>query len=305
MTTSRSPSPAPASAKATADKPASAKASTSAKASADKPADKPVHRRKTADRAIEILPPLPDAKDWTWTPGDITLPPALEFDPVILRGGENSATPMKQRVFIRVLAETGRVRLAAKAAGKLEGSFYHLRCHEKGASFAAAWLRALDFGTPRVLDILVDQAINGVPEYIYKDGELIGERRKFNHGLMMWLVAHNMPEKFGVMGGLMQGRGAGSISDAARLKQLRKEWEAEWKAKYLGRATEEEAKAEILRKLDVLGVRIELEEAAKFADDPAKRAAWETLYGPQDWDEIAVYRKGRGAQMHGGASTGA
>lgn len=269
--------------------------SASAKASADKPA-----RRLKGDKSIEILPPLADAEEWTCTPDDITLPPELEFDTVERRPGRNAVTPMKQRVFIRVLAETGRVELAARAAGNGSGSFYYLRNQERGKSFAAAWLRALDVGTGRVLDVLLDHAVNGVPEYIYKDGVLVAERRRFNHHLMMWLVAHNMPEKYGVHGGLMHS-GSGGAVGAARMKRLKAEWHAEWKAEWKAnhplKATEEETNAAILKRLKVLGIRLELEEASKFVDDPEKRAAWEVLHGPQDWNLIARYRVDREERM--------
>lgn len=39
-----------------------------------------------------------------------------------------------------------------------------------------------------------------------------------------------------------------------------------------------------------LGIRVEYEQVSKFVDDPEKRAAWEVLYGSQDWDNIARYR---------------
>lgn len=249
--------------------------------------------RSKDDKSIEILPPLADGEDWTCTPDDITLPPELEFETIERRGGRNAVTPMKQRVFIRVLAETGRVCLAAKAAGNTPGSFYYLRNTERGQSFGAAWDRARDFGTGRVLDILLDHAINGVPEYIYKDGVLVAERRRFNHHLMMWLVAHNMPEKYGVHGGLMHS-GSDGAAGAARMKRLKAEWHAEWEAEWEAKnriaATAEETNAAILKKLKALRIRVEYEQASKFVDDPEKRAAWEVLYGPQDWDNISRYR---------------
>ena len=253
-------------------------------------------RRKAESKAIEILPPLPDADDWTCSPDDITLPPALEFEPVTLRGGANSVTPMKQRVFIRVLAETGRICLAARAAGNTPGSFYYLRNHAAGDSFGAAWDRARDFGTGRVLDILLDHAINGTPEYIYKDGVLVAERRRFNHHLMMWLVAHNSPEKFGVHGGLMHS-GSGGAAGAARMKRLKAEWQAEWEAEYKAKnpakATRAETDAAILKRLKVLRINFQYEEASKFVGDVEAQAAWELLYGPQDWAVVATYRKER------------
>jgi len=295
--------------------------SASAKASADEPAGKR-RRRKASAKAIEILPPLASADEWTCTPEDITLPPELEFDTVERRPGRNAVTPMKQRVFIRVLAETGRVELAARAAGNGSGSFYYLRNTERGESFGAAWDRARDFGTGRVLDILLDHAINGVPEYIYKDGVLVAERRRFNHHLMMWLVAHNMPEKFGVHGGLMHS-GSGGAAGAARMKRLKAEWHAEWEAEWTATnpltATSDETHAAIHKKLKeqwraeweeeqrtqpaasaqeacqavmknmtALGKRLWFRKYVPWMDHPEKRAACEVLYGPQDWDAIRL-----------------
>lgn len=245
----------------------------------------PARRSDGDDASVEILPPLADGDDWTCTPDDITLPPELEFDTVERIGGRNAVTPMKQRVFIRVLAETGRVCLAAKAAGNVPGSFYFLRNHARGKSFAEAWDRARDFGTGRVLDVLLDHAINGTPEYIYKGGELVAERRRFNHPMMMWLVAHNYPEKFGVAGGLMHGAQSGpggGAAAAARMKRIKAEWRAEWEAerRSAARSVDVEAvKAEIVRKARLLD-RPRMVEVAR---NPEKRAAYELLNGEVDW----------------------
>ena len=236
----------------------------------------------TNNHAVEILPPLADAEEWTCTADDITLPQELEFETVERIGGRNAVTPMKQRVFIRVLVETGRVALAAKAAGNVPGSFYYLRNHPDGKSFAAAWARALDFGTGRVLDILLDHAINGTPEYFYKDGVLAGERRLFNHKMMMWLVAHNMPEKFGVQGGLMFGS-SGGAAGAARMKRLKKEWQQEWYAEIQAKRRDpDEIRESILKRFDA----IDRPKMIAIARDPAKRAAWELLNGTEDWSKF-------------------
>jgi hypothetical protein len=91
--------------------------------------------------------------------------------------------------------------------------------------------------------------------------------------------------------------GSGGAAGAARMKRLkaewRSEWEAEWQANNPLRATEEETNAAILKKLKALGIRAEYEQASKFVDDPEKRAAWDVLHGPQDWDKIARYRSDR------------
>ncbi|MVZ96472.1 hypothetical protein EUU23_01985 [Sphingorhabdus sp. IMCC26285] len=241
-----------------------------------------------ADSDIEILPALPAGKEWLGVPEDITLPKQLEFEPVLLRGGRGQVTAMKQRAFIRVLAETGRVSLAAKATGNTLAAFYYLRNQPQGKSFARAWARALDFGVGRVLDILVDHAMNGTPEYIYQNGELVGERRRFDHRLMMWLVAHNQPEKYAVSGGLMHAVNEGAAG-AARMKRLKKEWELEYQAKrskWHKPVDVEAVKAEIIRKAELM----QRPEMIQIANDPKKRAAWELLNGPRDWSEFERYQ---------------
>ncbi len=256
----------------------------------------PAPRTSTPDLEIEILPALPKGDEWSGDASDITLPEKLEFEPVLLRGGRGQITAMKQRVFIRVLAETGRVSLAAKATGNTLAAFYYLRNQPQGESFAKAWARALDFGVGRVIDLLVDHAINGTPEYVYHNGHLVGERRRFDHRLMMWLVAHHNPRKYAVSGGLMHAV-YGGAAGAARMKRLKREWKKEWKqewqekrAKWHKPVDVEAVKEDIIRKCEVMAKREEHITLASYLDDPAKMAAWELLNGPKDWDLLRKRR---------------
>lgn len=256
----------------------------------------PAPRTSIPDLEIEILPALPKGDEWSGDASDITLPEKLEFEPVLLRGGRGQITAMKQRVFIRVLAETGRVSLAAKATGNTKAAFYYLRNQPEGQSFAKAWARALDFGVGRVIDLLVDHAINGTPEYVYHNGHLVGERRRFDHRLMMWLVAHHNPRKYAVSGGLMHAV-YGGAAGAARMKRLKREWKKEWKqewqekrAKWHKPVDVEAVKEDIIRKCEVMAKREEHITLASYLDDPAKMAAWELLNGPKDWDLLRKRR---------------
>lgn len=263
----------------------------------------PAPRTSSPDLDIEILPALPKGEEWSGDAADITLPDKLEFEPVLLRGGRGQITAMKQRVFIRVLAETGRVSLAAKATGNTLAAFYYLRNRPEGGSFAKAWGRALDFGVGRVIDLLVDHAINGTPEYVYHNGHLVGERRRFDHRLMMWLVAHHNPRKYAVSGGLMHAV-YGGAAGAARMKRLKREWKKEWKqewqekrAKWHKPVDVEAVKAEIIRKCEVMAEREEHITLGPYLDDPAKMAAWELLHGPKDWDQLRKRRDAAVAQQ--------
>ena len=238
--------------------------SASAKAMADKPASEPDQ-----------------------TSGADSLPPELEFTPVPRQRqtGRNTITPDRQRAFIRALAQTGSVALSSKVIGNAPASLYALKLHANAKSFAAAWDAAVQLGARQILDIMVDHAINGTPEFIYKDGELVAERRVFNHRMMMWIVSHAMPEHFGVNTGLIP-HGATS-SGLKKLKDAwREEWQKEWEAQHLGRATEEETNAALLVRLKILHKRNQHEMYVPWMDDAEKRAACEVLYGVQDWDAI-------------------
>ena len=75
-------------------------------------------------------------------------------------------------------------------------------------------------GARQILDILVDHAINGTPETIYKDGVLVAERRRFNYRMIMWIVSHAMPEYFRLDSGLHTHGGSSSP-----MKKLRAKWQ--------------------------------------------------------------------------------
>jgi hypothetical protein len=180
-----------------------------------------------------------------------------------------------------MLAQCGSVATACKAVGCSSHAIYHLRNSAGAESFATAWDRAVERGARRVLDVLVDHAINGVPEYIYKDGAIVAERRHFNTRAQMWIVAHYLPERFGVAGGLMH-----SASGPVRLKRLKEAWRREWAAENHEKTREWEARSTQRYVNDVRAIRRHFKRT--LADDPAKRAAWELLTGPTDWTDFGV-----------------
>lgn len=204
------------------------------------------------------------------------LPPDLQFTPVPRQTKRsNGFTPERQRTFIAMLAATGSVTTACSAIDCSTHAIYKLR-HAAGAeSFAAAWDAAVARGARRILDVMVDNAINGTPEYLYVNGQIAAERRRFNTRAQMWIVSHYLPEMFGVTGGLMHSSGS-----AAYLTRMKKEWRREWEAERRANQRDpDEIRASILKKLDA----IERHEHRAIAADPEKRAAYEVLHGPQDW----------------------
>lgn len=83
--------------------------------------------------------------------------------------------------FCEVLAETGMVTQAARAVGKTRDTVYQHR--RRNPLFAAAWAGALSHARTRLADALLERSLNGSIDYIYRDGELVGERRYYDNRL--------------------------------------------------------------------------------------------------------------------------
>jgi hypothetical protein len=174
-------------------------------------------------------------------------------------------TAVRQRDFIMALAASGSVIRAAQSVGKNVSGAYKLRVAADGASFARAWDAALARGARAVRDVLIDQAINGEPVPIVYGGKQTGEVRRFNHRSMMWLMQHHLPEDY-PGGSTLHRRGWGDRAGAAHADPLSQEKVAE-------------ARATIERRV----VAVKRRTMRDYAADPAKRAAYDVLHGPQDW----------------------
>lgn len=261
--------------------------------------DQPQPPETPQPQPLEILPPLPAPSAWQHAPHDepdaederevfrSELPPDLQFTPVPRQvKRKNGFTPERQRAFILALATCGNVRTACKAINCSNHAMWKLRSAAGAESFSAAWENATQRGARRVLDVMMDNALNGTPEYLYQNGQLVAERRRFNTRAQMWIVAHYMPERFGVEGGLMHHPGS-----PAKLKRQKAEWRKEWAEEQRQQIEthDEEAAAAILEKLKVLKKRIALHAYVPYLDNPEKQAACELLHGPIDWE--AVRRK--------------
>lgn len=153
--------------------------------------------------------------------------PLPDFTPVPKKYYRHDGwTPQRQREFIAALAECGSVPEAARHVGMSFGTAYRLRNDPGAEEFAAAWDAALVKVTNRVHDVLVDHAVNGAAEPIMYGGEQVGEFRRYNYRMMMWLLRHHQPEKFG---GSAHG-GTDSALSRHRMKLLKEQWREEWDA---------------------------------------------------------------------------
>jgi hypothetical protein len=119
------------------------------------------------------------------------------FDPVPVKPRHDGWTPKKQHDFIEALAATACVTEAAKAVGMSPKSAYFLRERDDAASFHAAWIAAQHYAVATLEGAAFSRAIHGVPVPHYYKGELVGEHRKYNDGLAMFLMRHNDLGRYG------------------------------------------------------------------------------------------------------------
>lgn len=128
-----------------------------------------------------------------------------DFTPVPRKYRVDGWTPERQRAFIAALAATGSVTAAAKAVNMTKEGAYLLRLHPQGAGFRAAWEAALTVGLDRLRDIAFERAIDGVPVPVFYKGEQCGEKRWYNDRLLMFILRHRAPEKYGALAPLPTG----------------------------------------------------------------------------------------------------
>jgi hypothetical protein len=141
-----------------------------------------------AAAAAEDGAPPPDGYD----------PAEYRWVPVRRRPRHDGWTEEKQRRFIEVLADTGLVGAAAKAVGMSRETAYRLKRSVHGAAFARAWDAARHHAGGLVEDITFERAFEGVEHNVYdENGEVVCTKRVVNDRLLMFLLRHLKPERYG------------------------------------------------------------------------------------------------------------
>lgn len=121
----------------------------------------------------------------------------LDFDTVELRHRHDGWTPERQVDFIRALAECGCVDAACRRVGISTSAAYALRARADAQSFRLAWDAALDQAIQRLSDAAFSRAIHGVATPIFYKGEQVGERRRYDERLTMFLLRYRDPVRYG------------------------------------------------------------------------------------------------------------
>jgi hypothetical protein len=92
-------------------------------------------------------------------------------------------TPFARRLFLEVMAETGRVGLACEYTGLTRQSANALRARDP--LFAACWDAACQIARAPLADDLYEKALDGVTDTIVKDGKVVATRHRFDSRLSM------------------------------------------------------------------------------------------------------------------------
>jgi hypothetical protein len=94
-------------------------------------------------------------------------------------------TPEKERRFLTNLAETGVVTDACRACGMSRESAYARRNSAAGHAFALGWDAAILLSRAATADDVASRSRHGVIDRIYRNGELVMERHRFDNRLTM------------------------------------------------------------------------------------------------------------------------
>ena len=94
-------------------------------------------------------------------------------------------TAPRQRLFLEVLAGTGVVADACRASGMSRDAAYAFRRRASGRAFALAWDAALLIARGRVSDEVMSRSVHGVIDRVYRNGELVAERHRYDNRLTM------------------------------------------------------------------------------------------------------------------------
>lgn len=105
-------------------------------------------------------------------------------------------TQAKLNKFLVVLRQTGKVGVAAKAAG-YASSAYIREVYHKDAAFAKAWDDALQIAHDDILEPeAIRRAVEGFEKDVYFKGEVVGTELVHSDQLLMFLMRGANPNKY-------------------------------------------------------------------------------------------------------------
>ena len=153
--------------------------------------------------------------------GSAPVPPVTSagvagFDPAPTRNRRSGWTADRQRRFIEHLSLSASVGESAALVGLSSRSAYMLRNKAGAESFDRAWTAAISLCATRLAAVVFDRALHGRSERIYRDGELVMERKVPSDYLLTWLLARLDPLQFGSPAAKTLAAAAGDPRQQAR-----------------------------------------------------------------------------------------
>ena len=102
---------------------------------------------------------------------------------------------IKQQLFLKTLAITGKVTEASKAAGFSSSTSLYMK-RKKDEKFAEAWDLALYAAGDKLEAEAIRRAHDGVYVAQYYQGEVVGHNIKYSDTLLMFMLKGIRPDKF-------------------------------------------------------------------------------------------------------------
>lgn len=112
-----------------------------------------------------------------------------------LMAGYETLRP-KQRAFLRAMAETGNITVAAAAAKITRQSHYRWMAEDSDGSYAAAFKVAEDEAADLLEKAARQRAVEGWEEPVFYQGEQTGSVRKYSDTLLIFMLKGAKPEKY-------------------------------------------------------------------------------------------------------------
>ncbi len=105
------------------------------------------------------------------------LPPNTAHSP------QTQFTRARQAAFLRRLADSGEVRVAARASNISHQTAYRMR--RACRTFRRGWDAALLIARERAEEVLATRALHGVEEQVFYHGEVVATRRRYDSRLLL------------------------------------------------------------------------------------------------------------------------
>jgi len=199
------------------------------------------------------------------------LSPFVSSDPAARRDGWS---PERKLRFLDRLAANGNVRSACAAVGMSRDAAYTLR--RRDALFARGWAAALLLAREAGVELLADNATEGIEEDVWYRGEHVGTKRRFDARLLLAHLAR--------LDRLVEEAGQRTADDAARFEEILA-CVAEVDVPEELRVDDEPLPLERATTLDMAG-----DEAAQAVDDAWNERAERGEAGNFDDEDYARYR---------------